>query len=132
MWLFTRKFGLGDYEGVYREIDMSQEWYCPSCLVPLELVWNHGEPRLDCPTSYHVCEYGYANLIGRQLGRMSWTTAYRYPLSKVDYLKAKIRKRDALIQSQFTVIQTARKKIEQARDEIKIAKVLLEQLESGN
>ncbi|EOV8094096.1 hypothetical protein ACOKWN_003868 [Vibrio parahaemolyticus] len=129
MWRFTRKYGLGDYEGDYAEIDMGQEWYCPSCMIQLELVESRGEPRLDCPTSYHTCEYGYANRVGRELGRVSWSTPYKYPLSKVEYLKEKIRKQDRMIQSQFTHIQKARKIIDQARDEIKIAKVLLEQLE---
>lgn len=85
---------LTPYSGKFRDINLTQDWYCPDCNDGTKLMLSYSLDCLYCPAHSEDCEYEYHNAEGREKYCLFWSKGFNYPLS---YKELRVRKRDLLI-----------------------------------
>lgn len=82
---WMREFDLKPYMGTFKELDLTDEWYCPRCKSKKrKLKLSNDHQLLYCTSHYTKCEYEFKNKQARDEDKTFWSDGFKYPLTFSD------------------------------------------------
>lgn len=115
-WL---EYGLKPFSGPFHDIDMHQEWYCPSCQsLNAKLILSKDQLELYCNHNIYECEYSYCNKEGRDQRQYFVSSGFRYPMTIRELNKAKLKSKQQALAALSKNINNLQQDIEQLKTDI--------------
>lgn len=110
---------LEPYDGPFKEIDLTLDWYCPRCRQEAcKLILSKDKASLYCPTRWEECEYSYSNAAIRDAREIFLSSGYEWPLSLKELLAFSIGRKRQFIKATKRHIKDLRLGIKDSESEI--------------